>query len=206
MIGIAVATIEEGQNLNFAVPIDYARGMLSPSQPRPLESIYEPEPQKSTPEQAAPSAAPGSTPPNASSAAFIAAPTPSNEMKNGSLVYIAAKIGKWSEQNAAQELGSPVRHRPFYDPQKTITGDIYAYPDPTKGMREFELAFDNKTNLLTNVFGYPFTMTWEQCKQLWGENARTVKNTDGTHFREYRDRHLNVMLDKSDKVLSLGIY
>jgi S1-C subfamily serine protease len=40
VIGIAVAIIEEGQNLNFAVPIDYARGMLSspghPSSPRIL--------------------------------------------------------------------------------------------------------------------------------------------------------------------------
>lgn len=199
VVGIAVATIEEGQNLNFAVPIDYARGMLSPSQPRPLETIYEPEPEKSTP-------VPGSTPPNASAAGIIVAPTPSNEMKNGSLVYIAARIGKWSEQDAAKELGSPVRHRPFYDPQQTIIGDIYAYPDPTKSMREFELAFDNKTNLLTNVFGYPLNMTWEQCKQLWGENASNAKKPDGTHFRLYKDRHLNVLLDKSDKVISLGIY
>lgn len=205
VIGIAVATIEEGQNLNFAVPIDYARGMLSSSQPRPLESIYEPEPDTNT-ALGKSSAAPESVPSNASPATVIVVPKPSDEMKNGSLVYVEGKIGKWSDQDATRELGSPVRHRPFYDPQKTIIGDIYAYPDPTHGLREFELAFDNKTKLLTNVFGYPLNMTWEECKRLWGDNARTVKNADGTRFRAYRDRHLNVMLDKSDKVISLGIY
>jgi len=206
VIGIAVAIIEEGQNLNFAVPIDYARGMLSPGQARSLESIYEPEPEKSTPVQGASSAAPGSTPPNASATASVAMPTPSNEMKNGSLVYISGKIGKWTDQDAPQELGSPVRHRPLYDPKNPIGGDVYAYPDPTHALREFELAFDNKTHLLTNVFGYPLSMTWQQCKQLWGENASSAKQPNGTHFRLYRDRHLNVLLDKSDKVLSLGIY
>ena len=44
VIGVAVLTITEGQNLNFAIPLDYARGMLSMSQPRPLASIHEPEP------------------------------------------------------------------------------------------------------------------------------------------------------------------
>jgi S1-C subfamily serine protease len=42
VIGIAVAILEEGQNLNFAVPIDYAKGLLSATEPRPLASIYEP--------------------------------------------------------------------------------------------------------------------------------------------------------------------
>jgi S1-C subfamily serine protease len=43
VIGLATATIEEGQNLNFVVPIDYAKGMLTSNQPRSLTSIYEPE-------------------------------------------------------------------------------------------------------------------------------------------------------------------
>ena len=35
-----------GQNLNFAIPIDYAKGMLaSPSQPKALAAIYEPDPE-----------------------------------------------------------------------------------------------------------------------------------------------------------------
>jgi len=44
VVAIATAIIEAGQNLNFAVPIDYAKGMLSASNAKPLESVYEPEP------------------------------------------------------------------------------------------------------------------------------------------------------------------
>jgi len=35
--------IEEGQNLNFEIPIDYARGMLSSNNAQPLAAFYEPE-------------------------------------------------------------------------------------------------------------------------------------------------------------------
>jgi hypothetical protein len=46
VIGITSQSAEAGQNINFAVPIDYARGMLAtPSAPRPLASVYDPEPQ-----------------------------------------------------------------------------------------------------------------------------------------------------------------
>jgi hypothetical protein len=42
VIGITSASAE-GQNLNFAVPIDYVRGMLAhPSDPRTLASVYDP--------------------------------------------------------------------------------------------------------------------------------------------------------------------
>jgi hypothetical protein len=43
VIGIIKSTIEEGQNLNFAIPIDYVLGMLSSKEPRSLSSSYEPE-------------------------------------------------------------------------------------------------------------------------------------------------------------------
>ena len=43
VIGLAVSTVSEGQNLNFAVPTDYAKGMLNSSQPQPLAAFYEPE-------------------------------------------------------------------------------------------------------------------------------------------------------------------
>lgn len=43
VIAIVEATMSEGQNLNFAIPIDYAAGMLDSRQTHPLESVYEPE-------------------------------------------------------------------------------------------------------------------------------------------------------------------
>src|ERR1700722_4182240 len=69
VIGIAVATIEEGQNLNFAVPIDYARGMvLSMGSPKSLASVYEPEPEK--PAENASTASPSAGTPVASKVAI----------------------------------------------------------------------------------------------------------------------------------------
>jgi len=45
VIGIAVGSLEGGQNLNFAIPIDYAKGMLTSNQPQPLAAFYQPEPE-----------------------------------------------------------------------------------------------------------------------------------------------------------------
>lgn len=54
VIGIAVMTISEGQNLNFAIPIDYAKGMIaSPSSVKSLAAIYEPEPEPEAEEKPA---------------------------------------------------------------------------------------------------------------------------------------------------------
>jgi Trypsin-like peptidase domain len=203
VIGLAVATIEEGQNLNLAVPIDYALGMLDSTQARPLESIYEPAPPQS------PAVAETGNKTDARSApAGPANPTPrvSEEMKKASFVYLGTKIGKWNQADAETELGPPLRHRFAYDQNQQITGDIYAYSDPTKALREFELDYDVKTKLISNLYGFPWDMSWEQCKSLWGENASLKRNANGTKFYLYRDRKLNVLLDKSGKVISLGVY
>jgi hypothetical protein len=43
VIGITSATAPDGQNLNFAMPIKYARGMLvHPGEPKTLASVYDP--------------------------------------------------------------------------------------------------------------------------------------------------------------------
>jgi peroxiredoxin len=41
VIAIAKGGIDQGQNLNFSIPIDYARGMLSTAGTRPLTSVYD---------------------------------------------------------------------------------------------------------------------------------------------------------------------
>jgi S1-C subfamily serine protease len=43
VIGITSSLDDRGQNLNFAIPVDYVRGILaSPSQAKPLASVYDP--------------------------------------------------------------------------------------------------------------------------------------------------------------------
>jgi hypothetical protein len=195
VIGIAVGTIEEGQNLNFAIPIDYAKGMLSSNQPRSLASIYEPEP------EAKAEAHSQST--GADTFHTASAPAPSEEMKQrGTLIYLETKIGMWDKQDARSELGEPVRLRSVAGPD----GTVYAYPDPTRLFREIELNFNAGTGKLQGVYGYPWSFTWAQCRQIWGDNAKTVRNKDGTKFYLYRDRRLTVYVDDRGNVISLGVY
>jgi len=189
VIGIAVAALQEGQNLNFAIPIDYAKGMLSSNQPRPLASVYEPEPEAAE------------TPTTAKSADRSSVP---EEMRKSSALYLESKLKVWTVQDAGQELGEPLRHRLNYDRKGTVVGDIYAYPDPTRLWREFELDFDSVTKKLVGVYGHPWNMTWEQCKQSWGSDVTTTKNKDGTRVYTYRRKRLIVWADKHGNVGSVG--
>ena|SRR2546425_7303744 len=204
VIGIAVASVQEGQNLNFAIPVDYARGMLSSNQPRPLASIYESRPEITKSEEAR------NTEGASSSGVALTSATPkpmvSEGMKKSSFWYLQSKLRIWTEEDARNELGDPIRHRFVRDNFNTINGDVYAYSDPTQLMREVELNFDSRTKRLQAVYGYTWDMTWEQCKKLWGENVTTTKNHDGTRFYAYRDRNLLVLTDKHGKVISIGVY
>jgi hypothetical protein len=198
VIGLAVATVEEGQNLNFAVPIDYARGMLTSNQPHPLTSIYEPEPP-------APGGTVSTSESSKTSGTALAAPVPEG-MKNGSALYLATKLTTWILEDAKKELGEPLRSRIGYDQNNNKMSDIFAFADPTRAIREFELGFDAQTKKLRDIYAYPWNLTWEDCKKLWGDNAATIRNANGTRFHSYRDRHINVLTDKSGKVMSLGFY
>jgi hypothetical protein len=214
VVGIAAFTIESGQNLNFAIPIDYARGMLSANNPQPLGSVYEPEPPAETqkPAQAEPQVAapPPAGPPSPQPTAVVA-PTPAPasippEMRNQISVYLERQIRAWTDVEARQAIGEPLRHRFAYDLNRNVTGDIYAYADPTRLYREFELAFDSKTKRLTNVFIYPWNMTWDQGKKAWGEDAKVTKNPDSTRMYAYRKRRLNVLVGTDGKIISFGVY
>src|SRR5581483_3220896 len=125
-------------------------------------------------------------------------------MKENPGAYLEKQLRVWTPENARLVLGEPIRHRYSYA-QDRIDGDINAYTDPTRLFREFELRFD-KANMLTNVFVYPWSMTWEQCKQLWGEKTKTIKNTDGTRFYMYKNRRLNVLVNRDGSVISFGVY
>jgi hypothetical protein len=197
VIGIAVATIEEGQNLNFAVPIDYARGMvLAMGSPKSLATIYEPEPEKPATNTSSTSA-----PPSSATASKVVI---SDEMKKSSYWYVESKLFIWTRKEADAELGDPVRDRHAFDQHKNIVGEIYAYNDPTKLLREIELTFDSKTQKLTAIYGYPWDFTWSQCKALWGEKVSTTKNPDGSRFHNYKDRNLHVLVNKDEKVINFG--
>jgi len=163
-----------------------------PDVPRSLASVYEPEP---------------ATEPTGSTAATSAAATATlsipDEMKKSSIVYLEKKLNVWTVADANRELGDSISYRETGAP---VPSDIYAYSDPTKMLRQFELSFAKESKRLVGVYAYPWSLNWEQCKKLWGENAKKVRNPDGTRFYMYRDRRMNVYANNHGDVISLGLY
>lgn len=202
VIGIAVFLFEGGQNLNFAIPIDYARGMLSANTPTSLESVYEPEP---TPEKVPPDVN-VPTKPEASDTPRVKAAAIPEEMKKHSGIYLEKHLRVWTPEQAEPVLGAPLRRRPALNPSGSEIGDILAYRDPTGLFRELELNFDRQTKTLQTFYVYPWNMTWEQCKRLWGDDVIMKKNPDGTRHYTYKNRRVNVYCSKDGKVISYGVY
>jgi hypothetical protein len=198
VIGIAVSTVAAGQNLNFAIPIDYAKGMLASDQPQPLSAFYEPETQQPT--DVAKSIPASGTP---GSATTVDAGV--DEMKRqGVGVYFEKQIGKWTEQDAEGLLGKPHGHRyGVGDPMP----ELWGFDDPTRKFREIELLFDGSTRKLHDIFIYPYSVSWNDCTRKWGDNAKVVAtNKDGVQVFNYSDRRLMVVVDASEKVIKFGIY
>jgi hypothetical protein len=199
VIGIAVLTIEEGQNINFAIPIDYARGMLGMTQAQPLASIYEPAPPPDS--NAEPRAEAAKVPANVGTAEIP------DEMRKGAFAFLEQKMGVWHLADAQKVLGQPVRQRDALVGRQ-VDGVIYAFPDPTRGMKEFELNFSN-AGVLRSVYAYPNPvpqMRLRDAQQLWGRNYREVNNANGTHSYIYNDRRLIVLIDRGGVVVNIGVY
>jgi hypothetical protein len=125
-------------------------------------------------------------------------------MKKGSFAYLEQKLHVWTIQDAKNILGDSLAYREgVAGPDKV---DIFAFTDPTKQMRQFELGFSRGDLSLQHIYAYPWNLTLDECKKLWGDNYKTIKNPDGTKFYSYKDRHLNVLVNGHGDVLSLGIF
>ena len=127
------------------------------------------------------------------------------ELKAESAIYLQRRLGEWTANDARRLLGDPSRRRDAYA-EGAVTGDIFAFRDPTARYREFELLFDRRTRKLTTIFIYPWHMTWQDCRELWGEQVNTTRMANGNTFRAYRDRSLDVLADGNDVVINLGVY
>lgn len=127
------------------------------------------------------------------------------ELKSESAIYVQRRLGEWQLADAREVLGEPRGRRDAFQ-EGAVTGDIYAFRDPSNRYREFELLFDRQTKTLRSAFIYPWRMTWDECLDLWGDEVNSTAMPNGNVFRSYLHRHLDILTDKSGAVISLGIY
>jgi hypothetical protein len=204
VIAIVEATISEGQNLNFAIPIDYAAGMMGSVQTRPLESVYEPEEPKK-PEEAPPSASDAKTSAELKTAL---AGTPSQGMKADPLTYISTKIGIWTKEDAELELGPPLDRRDNIF-NNAVAGDIYKYSIPYSGMGTIELNIYRSTKKVgAAYFYYRTVVSWEQIKKTLGKNYKKQKLPNGrpAYIYQFGGRQVSVIVDSANNVYNVGVW
>src|ERR1035437_7492877 len=123
-----------------------------------------------------------------------------------SALFCQAMIGVWTEAEAQALLGEPSRQRLALGEDQSESGLIFAFPDPSGHYQELELDFASETGVLRGVYAYPWKMTWQECRGLWGANVISRKANLGRTFYSYLNRRLDVLVDGSGKVISLGLY
>jgi hypothetical protein len=128
------------------------------------------------------------------------------DFEHDSADYLGRQIGLWSQIEAQALLGEPLRQRPAFGDDQTVNGQILAFADPTGRYKELELDFDRETGLVRTLFVYPFSLTWPQCRRAFGGNVTAAEANKGRKFYSYLDRRLDVLVDATGKVISLGMY
>jgi hypothetical protein len=128
------------------------------------------------------------------------------ELERDSALFCQRRISEWSQPDAYNLFGDPLRDRPAFDDERKPNGTIYAYADPTGRYRELELDFDGETGVLRSVFVYPWKMSWQDCRRLWGAKVTSADATKGRTFYSYLNRRLDVLVDSGGRVISLGLY
>ena len=128
------------------------------------------------------------------------------DFESDSALFCQTKIGQWTEDDAMALLGEASRQRLALGEDQSETGLIFAFPDPTGRYQQLELDFANETGALRGVFAYPWKLTWEECRRLWGAQVTARKANQGRTFYSYLNRRLDVLVDPAGKVISLGLY
>ena len=128
------------------------------------------------------------------------------EFQNDSAGYCHKMIGQWTAAQARALFGAPKSERPAYDDHEAVNGEILAFSDPTARYRQIELDFDSDSGNLRTVFVYPWKMTWQDCRRAFGVNVTATDANKGRKFYSYVNRRLDVLVDSTGQVISLGMY
>lgn len=128
------------------------------------------------------------------------------ELEKDSAAFCHTQIGQWTSAQAQTLLGVPKSQRPAYDERNAVNGEILAFFDPTGRYKQIELDFDGGTGQLRTVFAYPWKLTWLECRRTYGAKVSSAGANQGRMFYSYLDRRLDVLVDRSGAVISLGMY
>lgn len=202
VVGIAFASIEEGQNLNFAIPIDYAKGMLTSNQIQSLASIYEPRQQQKT-EQVTND----NSEKNNVSTKSTNVPVIPEEMLGKVASYLQRRINVLTVEEAKKLFGQVIKFRTYTDPNN-LTHDVLGFNDPTKTFSVIELSFDSQTKKLDNILAYPANVRFKDLKQIFGEDDKKLrkKYPNGNKYYAYPAHKVSAITDNNDNVILIGYY
>jgi len=128
------------------------------------------------------------------------------EFGTESAIFCQKQIGAWTQKDAIALLGDPKGRRPSVNDEGTENGDILAFFDPSSRYRTIELDFERDTGTLRTVFVYPWKMTWQDCRKVWGNHVSVADANKGRMFYSYLDRRLDVLVDSTGNVISIGLY
>jgi Trypsin-like peptidase domain len=145
VVGIVKATIEEGQNLNFAIPIDYAAGMMNARELQSLSSFYEPDEQKMKKATI--------TPTRASDESFpthwrsLESGTSKIIRRDGDRIYVETVLPD-AKKNAGCFTLADLKGKGDFFSGTVRTGCVCQY---TRGLGEYARTFTNRFALETTI-------------------------------------------------------
>lgn len=198
VVGILDRTLDAEQNQLLAIPIDYGAGMLaSASEPKPLQSIYEPV-EKTL-----------GAPLDGNSKEEVHA-RPSSELVADPIRYFGTKVGSWEFGDAETELGAPTARRDAVQfPLSTVIGDIYKYGSPSPQFRYIELNFSRDTRKLVAAYcTLQDVVSWSSIRKQMGKKYKEAILHNGRPAYTYQvlDREITYYIDSYGNVVTISIY
>lgn len=215
LIGVLVSTLTLGQNLNFAIPINYVREMLGSTERRPISTLVTRE------GSSAESEAEWTEPQHP---ARIDSPPESREtetrgdvseqvaklsaevVKIGLVAAMRSRMGIWNFEIATRMFGGALNHRKIYDPLGLVTKDSYEWLDPTHKFTKFELQFDRKTAAMTSAIFYPRSTPFESLEESAIRMFRTQDQPNGSRLHSNINERLSVVEDSAGMITAIIIY
>jgi hypothetical protein len=203
VIGLVDLTISEGQNLNFAIPIDYAAGMRNAREIQYLADYYEPE-EKQPVETKTPAPASETVAKPASAPAVL----PSAAIKQDAITYLANKMGIWTLEDSEVELGKPLDRRDGIA-NGAVFSDIYKFASPASGFSWIELSVTRTDHRVRAAyFYYSNAVAWKNIEARLGKNYQRKKAANGRpiYIYEFQGRTYSVLLDSANNVYNVGVW